>query len=143
MSTRKKTTKKATKKAVRKAVPAAPAEDKLQTIWLLLGQRYMREHQDYANFINNLIKERKEWSGQVIYNYANQQFVTTQVRDSMAIKDDKDRIIGVVANQAVMGRLTNDMQGNPGTMSRRNPLNAIAMAGGDFPQAQLIPPVRQ
>jgi len=59
-------------------------------------------------------------------NYANAQVVGEQMKGSLQVQPGV-----VVANQHVMGRLTQSINGTPGVMSRNHPTNAVAMQGGD------------
>jgi hypothetical protein len=97
---------------------------------MILGQEYLRNEKNAGlnATINMLLKEQPDWSATDIFTYANRQLVSAQVVDSMQVLPGV-----VVAQAAMMGRSTRSGEGDPGTMSRDSPLNAVTRdADGAF-----------
>ena len=100
---------------------------------MLIGHRYMRENVSFSKMVKEVMQEYPTWSGMEVFNYVNRTTVMGQMRDSLQVQP------GVtVMHQGVAGRLTPSMEGTPGTMSKSNPTNAIALNGGDQPSFQKL-----
>jgi len=104
---------------------------KQEEILLVLGREYLRRYEDIARTIDALTKEFPDWTSAQIVNQAIKQSVSSKMRDSLMIKDASGEPTGVVtAIPGVMGRLTIDINGTPGIMSRNHPTRAVTTGEG-------------
>ena len=100
---------------------------KQDEILLVLGRDYLRQHEDVAQTIDALTKEFPGWTAAQIVQQANRSSVNVKVRDSLMVRDSSGNSTGVVTAVAgVMGRMTADVNGTPGTMSRTRVTEAIS-----------------
>ena len=79
----------------------------------------MREHEELFASITALEKSHPDWTAEQIVNYANQQSVHGQMKNAMQVAPGV-----VVMSPGMSGRLTTDINGTPGTMSRHRASNA-------------------
>ena len=100
------------------------SQDRTQGIYIILGQRYLREHEGLFACITALEKSHPDWTADQIVNYANQQIVHGQMKNSMLAAPGV-----VVMTPGLSGRLTTGMDGTPGTMSRHSASNAVVATG--------------
>ena len=104
----------------------------MERIYMIAGQRFLRENEAIAQRVAQLINLHPEWTATQVFGVATRHTVQEQVRDSMMLKDIDGSPLGVtVAQPGIMGRLTPNAEGDPGVMSRRNATNAVAIQGGD------------
>ena len=85
----------------------------------------MRNHDQFRESINALLKEHPDWSGLDAYNYVVRNTEQVRARDSMHVQPGV-----VVMQEGMSGRLTpnpmdKDRTSSYGVMSRTNPTNAV------------------
>ena len=111
------------------------AVSRKDAVLVMFGQQYCREHQGLMKIIDQILQEQPSWTAVEVMTYANKIMAQKSNVGSMQVHPGV-----VVMSQSMSGKMTNNTQGEPGTMSRNHPSNAVSLTGGDRQSVQRLTP---